>query len=106
MKTETCPAVKRGGGGSMVLRACVVANGLGNLSRLDGRMDSVKFQQILEANIAPSVKKKSWKWIMIVNTPQTPQRSTSQAEGLTMTPTVSSAKRLSREGNKEAFVQS
>lgn len=58
VKTETCPTVRRGGGGSMVAQGCVVANGLGNLSRLDGRMDSVQFQQILEANIAPSVKKK------------------------------------------------
>ncbi|MDG2555407.1 hypothetical protein P7M41_25770 [Vibrio parahaemolyticus] len=54
-KKNTCPTVKHGGG-SIMLWACVAASGTGNISQVEGRMDSVKFQQILEANITPSVK--------------------------------------------------
>ena len=40
-----------------MLWACVAASGTGNISLVEGRMDSIKYQQILEANITPSVKK-------------------------------------------------
>ena len=33
------------------------ASGTGNISLIEGRLDSIKYQQILEANITPSVKK-------------------------------------------------
>ncbi len=50
-------------GGSIMLWACVAASGMGNISRVEGRMDLVKFQQILEA---PSVKKLKMKrgWLL------------------------------------------
>lgn len=60
---NTSPTVQHRGG-SVMLWACVSANVMGNISLLGLRMDSLKYQQILEANITPSVKKKkkSWRW--------------------------------------------
>lgn len=40
-----------------MLWACVAASGMGNISLVEGRMDSIKYQQILEANITLFVKK-------------------------------------------------
>ncbi|XP_059841535.1 transposable element Tc1 transposase isoform X1 [Hypanus sabinus] len=48
------PTVKHRGG-SIMPWACVVVNGTGNISLVEGRMNSIKYQQILEANITPSV---------------------------------------------------
>ena len=67
--------------GSITLWVCVVVSGTGNISLLEGRMDSIKYQYILEANITPSVKKlrtkhSSYKRIMILNPPQDPQWTT------------------------------
>lgn len=36
---------------------CLAACGAGNISRVEGKMDSVKFQHVLNANLMPSVKK-------------------------------------------------
>ena len=66
-------------GGLIMLWACVASSGTGNILLVKGRMDSIKYQPILEANITPSAKK-IWKWneddfynrIMILNTPQNP----------------------------------
>ena len=35
----------------------VAASGTGNISLVEGKMDSIKYQKILGANITPSVKK-------------------------------------------------
>ena len=37
-------------------RACAAASGMGNISLVDGRMDSIKYEKILEANITQSIK--------------------------------------------------
>ena len=42
-------------GGSIILWACVAASGAGNITLVEGRMDSIKYRPILEANITPSV---------------------------------------------------
>lgn len=62
---NTSPTVKHGGG-SIMLWACVAASGTGNISLVEGRMNSIKYQQILEANITPSVKKLKMKrgWLL------------------------------------------
>lgn len=36
-----------------VLRACAAASGIGKMSLVKKRMDSIKYQQILGANIRP-----------------------------------------------------
>lgn len=41
------PAAKHGGG-TIMLRGCVAGSGTGNISRVEGKMDSIKFQQSLE----------------------------------------------------------
>ena len=43
------------GGGWVMFWARVDACGMRNISLVDGRMDSSKYQQIMEANITPSV---------------------------------------------------
>ena len=62
---NTLPTVKHGGG-SIMLWGCVAASGTGNIAWVEGRMDSTKYQQILEANITPSVKKLKLKrgWLL------------------------------------------
>lgn len=52
---NTCPTVKHRCG-LIMLWPCVTASGTGNMSKVEGIMDSVKFQQILEANFTSSVK--------------------------------------------------
>ena len=44
-------------GASITLWACVEASGTGNILLVEGRMNSIKYPQILEANISPSVTK-------------------------------------------------
>lgn len=87
-----------------MLWACVVANGLGSISRGDGRMDSVKFQQILEANMTSGRNKKRRKvekgWrlrmeICLQIHSDLPQET--QAEGFTMAHTLSADLNISRE---------
>ena len=34
-----------------MLRACVVAGGTGTIVQVDGRLDSTKYQESLEANV-------------------------------------------------------
>ena len=53
---STSPTVMHGGG-LIMLWVCVAASGTGNISLIEGRGDSIKYQQILESNITPSVEK-------------------------------------------------
>lgn len=46
-----------------MLRGCVAASGTGNTAQVDGRMDSGKYQQILDANVTHSVKKLKLKYM-------------------------------------------
>jgi len=57
LEKNISPTVKHGGG-SIMLWGCIAASGTGNISQVEGRMDSSKFQQILKANVTPSVKKR------------------------------------------------
>ena len=50
------PTVKFGGG-SIMLWGCVASAGTGNLVKVEGRMDSSQYQQILENNVQESVMK-------------------------------------------------
>lgn len=50
------PTVKHGGGSIMVW-GCFSSKGPGQLALIDGRMDSVMYQQILDENIKPSIQK-------------------------------------------------
>uniref|UniRef100_A0A8C5DP94 Transposase n=1 Tax=Gouania willdenowi TaxID=441366 RepID=A0A8C5DP94_GOUWI len=50
------PTVKFGGG-SIMLWGCVSSAGTGNLVKVEGRMDSSQYQQILENNVQESVTK-------------------------------------------------
>lgn len=73
-----CPTVKHGGG-SIMLWGCIAASGTGNISRVEGKMDSIKFQQILEGNLMPSVKKLKLKrgWLLQMdNDPKHTSKST------------------------------
>ncbi|KAI4891778.1 hypothetical protein NFI96_017335 [Prochilodus magdalenae] len=45
------------GGGSIMLWGCVASTGTGNLVKVEGRMDSNQYQQILETNVQESVTK-------------------------------------------------
>ena len=49
VKKNTFPTVKHGGA-SIMFWGCVAAGGTGNIVRVEGRMDSTKYQEILEAN--------------------------------------------------------
>ena len=62
---NSSPTVKHRGG-SIMLWACVRASGTGDISLVKGRMDSIKYQQILEANITQSVKNLEMKrrWLL------------------------------------------
>ena len=46
----------KNGGGSIMLWGCATANGPGNLVRVEGRMDSVLYQQNLENNVKKYLK--------------------------------------------------
>ena len=53
---NTMPTVKHGGG-SVMLWGCFASTGTGNLHCLEGKMDSVQYQQVLGENVMPSVRK-------------------------------------------------
>ena len=53
---NTLPTVKHGGG-SLMLWGCFASSGTGNLQRVEGKMDSIKYQEILGENVTPSVRK-------------------------------------------------
>ena len=62
----------------------IAASGTGDISRVEGRMDSIKFQQILEANVTPSVKKLKLKrgWLLQMdNDPKHTSNGTSRGAG-------------------------
>ena len=42
----TLPTVKHGGG-SVMLWGCFISSGTGDLQRMEGKMDSIKYQEIL-----------------------------------------------------------
>ena len=48
LEKNTLPNVKHGGG-SIIICVCVAAGGTGNIVRVEGRMDSTKYQEILES---------------------------------------------------------
>lgn len=48
-------------GGSIMLWGSIAASSTSNISSIEGRMDSIEFQQILDTNITP-VKKLKLKW--------------------------------------------
>ncbi len=52
---NTLPTVKHGGG-SVVFWGCFASSGTGNLQPVEGKMDSIKYQELLGENIMPSVR--------------------------------------------------
>ena len=55
-KKNLLPTVKFGGG-SVMLWGCVASTGTGKLVKVEGRMDSTQYQQILGNNVQDSVRK-------------------------------------------------
>ena len=53
---NTLPTVKHGGG-SVMLWGCFASSGTGKLYRVEGKMNSIKYQEILGENVMPSVRK-------------------------------------------------
>lgn len=74
------PTVKYGGG-SIMLWGCVASNGTGNLVKVNGRMDSIQYQHILQGNVKESAKKlklgRGW-WFQQDNDPKHTSRSTQE----------------------------
>ena len=56
VEKNTLPTVKHGGG-SMMFWGCFASSGTGNLQGVDGIMNSIKYQEILQQNVVPSVLK-------------------------------------------------
>ena len=69
---NTLPTVRHGGG-SVMLWGCFASSGTGNLQRVEGKMDSIKYQEILGEDVMPSVRKLKLgrHWTVI---PQSPPR--------------------------------
>lgn len=59
MKKNLCPTVKHGGG-LVMLWAFIAASGTGNISRVEGEMNSIKFQQILMPPVKKLKLKRGW----------------------------------------------
>ena len=63
VEKKILPTVKHGGG-SIVLWGCVAAGVTGNIVRVAGRMDSTKYEEILDPNVQRSVQtlrlKRGW----------------------------------------------
>src|SRR4029434_6555155 len=63
LEKHLLPTVKFGGG-SIMLWVCVASAGTGNLVKVEGRMDSTRYKQILDNNVQESVTKlklrRSW----------------------------------------------
>src|SRR4029434_8477346 len=55
-KKNLLPSVKFGKG-SVMLRGCVASTGTGKLVKVEGRMESTQYQQILGNNVQDSVRK-------------------------------------------------
>ena len=53
---NTLPTVKHGSG-SVMLWGCFTSSGTGNLQHVEGKMDAVKYQEILGEKVMPSVRK-------------------------------------------------
>ncbi len=53
---NTLPTVKHGGG-LVMLWGCFASSGTGNLRCVEGKMDSIKHQEILGENVMESVRK-------------------------------------------------
>lgn len=47
-----------------MLWACIAVSGTGNISPVEGRMDSTTFQQNLDSNLTGSVKKLRREWLL------------------------------------------
>ena len=56
VEKNTLPTVKHGGG-SLMLWGCFTSSGTGNLQHVDGIMNSIKCQEILQQDAMPSVLK-------------------------------------------------
>ena len=56
VENNTLPTVKYGGG-SVMFWGCFESSGTGNLQRVDGIMNSIKYQEILQQNVMQSVLK-------------------------------------------------
>ena len=56
VEKNTLPTVKHSGG-SLMFWGCFASSGTGNLQRVDGVMNSIKYQEILQQNVMPSVLK-------------------------------------------------
>uniref|UniRef100_A0A8C5PID1 Transposase n=1 Tax=Leptobrachium leishanense TaxID=445787 RepID=A0A8C5PID1_9ANUR len=52
---NTLPIVKHGGGGSIMLWGCFASAGTGKLQRVQGTMNSLQYQEILDDNVMQSV---------------------------------------------------
>ncbi len=62
-QTNIIPTVKYGGGNVMVW-GCFAASGPGWFARIDGTMNSARYQKILKENVRPSVCDLKRTWVM------------------------------------------
>ena len=78
VEKNTLPTVKHGGG-SVLLWGCFASSGTGRLQRVEGKMDSIMYQEILEKNVVSSVRElklgRRW-WLQQDNDPKHRSKST------------------------------